>query len=293
VSYPKRPPYFAHKFLRSLIKQAVAQEIGPEGMCLLMCIAMTEDAKGYTGAVTFFNGQLMPVAGFRNERRLIEVRRKCVEHGLLHYEPGGKGIAGKYWCITLSASKNDGPVDENPEEFALSNSTGEAKEKRRTTVGQTQENRRESDRTSVGEPTAILPIPIPDPFPEPAASAASEAAAAETVVAAWNGSKGVSHCQSLSKSRRDKINVRLRESWWRANWLNAIERIPTARFLHENDRGWKADIDWFLRPDTAAKLLEGKYDNAGRTNGTRRNTSLRHPDDAEADWIVRDDTGAA
>lgn len=272
--YPKRPKFFAHKFLRSLIKQAVAQEIGPEGFCLLTCVAMTEDAKGYTGAVTFFNGQLMPLAGFKNERRLIEVRRKCVEHGLLHYEPGGKGVAGKYWCIALKASKNDGPVDENPDELSMSNSTVEVS-------GEGKEKRRESVRRSVGEPTAILPIPKPEPSP------AASAAAAEAVVAEWNQLKGVSRCESLSKSRRKKLSARLREPWWRGNWLNAIARIPEARWLHENERGWKADIDWFLRPDTAAKLIEGKYDHAaGRTNGHRRLAGLRHEDDAAEAWNV-------
>lgn len=167
--YPKRLPYFAHKFLRSLIKQAVAQEIGAEGMCLLTVIAMTEDAKGYAGAVTFFNGQLMPLCGFGTERRLIEVRRKCVEHGLLHYQPGGKGVAGKYWCISSKSIRDDRPVDENPDELSLTNSTVKAPEKAKDKC---QEKRSESVRTSEGQPSVILPKAL-SPKPEPKKESAS------------------------------------------------------------------------------------------------------------------------
>jgi len=36
--------------------------------------------------------------------------------------------------------------------------------------------------------------------------------------------------------------------------------IPDSPFLlGENDRGWRADIDWFLRPDSVTRILEGKY----------------------------------
>lgn len=171
MDYPKRPPYFAHKFLRSLIKQASAQEIGPEGMCLLTCVAMTEDSKGYTDAVTFYNGQLMPLCGFTNEKRLVSVRAKCVERGLLHYEPGGKGVAGRYWCIPTNSPRGDGPVDENPTELVPENSTGQVQEKVRTSSGEGKDNA----RTSAGEPTVSLPIPKPSPIPKKRTAAVAAA----------------------------------------------------------------------------------------------------------------------
>lgn len=121
---------------------------------------------------------------------------------------------------------------------------------------------------------------------EPVVSGGGEA---DLVVDEWNRLDGVSECRVVTSTRRKLIATRLRDSWWRGNWLNAIARIPKARWLHENDGNWKADIDWFLRPDTAAKLLEGKYDNAGRTNSTQRNPSFRHPDDEAEAWNVRDD----
>jgi hypothetical protein len=117
--------------------------------------------------------------------------------------------------------------------------------------------------------------------------------AADLVFSEWNQLGCVSECRVITQARRRMVATRLKDTWWRSNWLNAIARIPGARWLHENDSNWKADIDWFLRPDTAARLLEGKYDNAGRTNTTQRNPSFRHADDAESDWLVADDSGDA
>lgn len=96
-TYPKRPHFFSNRFLRVLAKACAAQEIGQGAVCLLMTIAVTEDAKRYTGTVTFFNAQLMAAAGFRSEEALATARNRAIEAGWLHYEPGGKHVAGRYW----------------------------------------------------------------------------------------------------------------------------------------------------------------------------------------------------
>lgn len=45
-------------------------------------------------------------------------------------------------------------------------------------------------------------------------------------------------------------------------WREVIWGINQSEFcLGKNDRGWKADFDWFVRTDTAAKVIEGKYAN--------------------------------
>lgn len=42
-------------------------------------------------------------------------------------------------------------------------------------------------------------------------------------------------------------------------------RISTSDFCRgKNERGWVATFDWLLQPDTAIKVLEGKYDNRGK-----------------------------
>jgi len=98
-SYPNRPKFFAHRFVRVLTKTCASQEIGCEAFCLLTIIAHTEDAKHYSGPVTYWNEQLMPICGFGGKDRLVRARKKAVDAGWLHYEPGSKAKAARYWTL--------------------------------------------------------------------------------------------------------------------------------------------------------------------------------------------------
>lgn len=45
-------------------------------------------------------------------------------------------------------------------------------------------------------------------------------------------------------------------------WVGVIRKLNASAFcMGENDRRWKADIDFLTRKDQAAKILEGKFDN--------------------------------
>ena len=47
----------------------------------------------------------------------------------------------------------------------------------------------------------------------------------------------------------------------------ALRAIGNSPFLKgQNDRGWTADLDWFLKPDSL-HILEGKYANGNGSNG--------------------------
>ncbi len=84
---------------------------------------------------------------------------------------------------------------------------------------------------------------------------------AEAVVTTWNASPGVSKVQQLTKARLKKLRVRLAEDYFRAHWRTGIERVAASPFCTgQGERGWRADLDWFLRPDTLTQVLEGKYD---------------------------------
>jgi len=62
-------------------------------------------------------------------------------------------------------------------------------------------------------------------------------------------------------SRLKTLKVRAKDKEWLKEYQEALERIQRCPFLLGNsDGGWKADIDWFLRPDSVGKILEGKYD---------------------------------
>ena len=102
--YPERPPFFAHRFTRLLFRVCTAHDIGIESVALLVAIVHTEDAKRYRGPVTFWNEQLENVLAF-SRGRLDRARSRAVTAGWLHYDPGTKSHAGRYWVLIPPASK--------------------------------------------------------------------------------------------------------------------------------------------------------------------------------------------
>lgn len=88
-----------------------------------------------------------------------------------------------------------------------------------------------------------------------------------TLICLWN-----EHCGKLAKVRRSNAsrdrkcdvlfkNLSLEE------WREVVLKIAASDFCcGKNDRGWVASFDFLLKPDTALKVLEGKYDN--RANHT-------------------------
>jgi hypothetical protein len=186
--YPKRPRFFANRFIRVLAKACVANYLGPEGFTLLAVIAMTEDAKGYRDPVTFFNEQLMPLVGAKNVKALDRVRSKAVVAGWLIYQPGGKGKAGRYWVDipTAHTGWDDAPTDEptacglaEVDDYSVAKSTkevgkepGENRERTGREVGKEPGDNRQ---TSGQHSSLSLPLTLPliqDP-PTPAAAGAT------------------------------------------------------------------------------------------------------------------------
>jgi hypothetical protein len=83
-------------------------------MALLTAIAHTEDAKRYSGPVTFYNQQLLPILGFSKWERLNNARSRLIASGWLIYECQGKRKPGVYWTMIPDefAGVDDAPMDE-------------------------------------------------------------------------------------------------------------------------------------------------------------------------------------
>jgi hypothetical protein len=93
--------------------------------------------------------------------------------------------------------------------------------------------------------------PICPPFPVAAA------------LAVWNemGERtGLPKALTATGKRQAGIKARLAEHG-EAGWREAVAAVERSPFCRgENDRGWRADIGFLIRPDNFAKLREGGFD---------------------------------
>lgn len=78
----------------------------------------------------------------------------------------------------------------------------------------------------------------------------------------WNAKSGnLPKVTGCSSSRTRLAEARWREQPEEAYWGKIIGRVAGSSFcLGENDRGWRADFDFLIRPETRHKISEGKYD---------------------------------
>lgn len=85
---------------------------------------------------------------------------------------------------------------------------------------------------------------------------------AEVFKAVWNAlPEPFKQIRSMSEDRKSALKTRLKDDFWRINWKEAISLMPKTPFMAGmNDRQWVADVDYFLRPGSVAKIMEGKYD---------------------------------
>ena len=97
-------------------------------------------------------------------------------------------------------------------------------------------------------------------------------AVATVVQTQWNTIDGIIRCDVVTPKRRQAVQARMKDPYWKENWRRAIDKLRTIDAIRgKNDRNWRADIDWFLRPDIVALVIEGKYD--GWTTGNKSNLS--------------------
>lgn len=102
----------------------------------------------------------------------------------------------------------------------------------------------------------------------------------DSFLADWNGAVPFAQARALSAKRLEALSTRYADRYWRDNYQEALARIPKSPFLRgENDRGWKINLDFFLKPDTVLNILEGKYDGTGKAHGVRDEPGRdRHPE---------------
>lgn len=111
------------------------------------------------------------------------------------------------------------------------------------------------------------------------------------VFEAWNELEVVPKCLLISDKRRRILELRLKDPFFAANWRTALQKVKEASFcLGDNERGWKANFDWFIQPDSVTKAMEGKYDGTRKTNSLNPAADRRN---AGTIKLAANDYGAA
>lgn len=110
----------------------------------------------------------------------------------------------------------------------------------------------------------------------------------EQLQAVWNEHRGkLAEWRFMSSGRRRMAIQRLRELDDLGEWVKVVQVIAVSRFCNgANDRGWKADPEFLLRPNTWPRALEGTIASWGgngrpmlKTNGTpaeQRRQAVEH-----------------
>ena len=117
-------------------------------------------------------------------------------------------------------------------------------------------------------PAKPEPEPEPEPIEEEAIASLSASAdrtpasEVKVAVAAWNDLAtrlGLPLAKSLEPGRAKAIRARLKAHGL-DGWTAALEGVALSRHCRgENDRNWRADIDFVAQPKTFARLIEGFY----------------------------------
>jgi len=90
----------------------------------------------------------------------------------------------------------------------------------------------------------------------------------------------------ITDKRKRAIQTRWKDSWWREHWQRALEVGSQSAFLRGDGGGWKISFDWFLNPDSVAKIIEGNY--SGGKSNQQRKTAAEQREELNAsgfDWI--------
>lgn len=120
--------------------------------------------------------------------------------------------------------------------------------------------RLEQESLGAGNPGAVNPLSAL----RARAAALPEILAPEDFVALWNilaAAVDVRPCLVLNPARRRSVLARLREHPERSYWVAVFRKIGLSPFCRGcGSGGWRATIDFVLRPTTHLKALEGAYD---------------------------------
>ena len=182
---------WAFHVIKLLAVPMVAQGLGANGCNLIRVIATLEDDQFYSGAVLATDENLRPMLAV-TEKTLVTARRRCIQAGWLHYEPGEKGSPSRMWVkipqsVDLRLRSNI--------QWKNSTTTGT---RTGTTTGTTS-----GTTTGITTDPSYIPIPTPKPLPGEAGFEKSS----EEEIQKTNGEDKTSFEKKSEESERQQLEA--------------------------------------------------------------------------------------
>lgn len=88
--------------------------------------------------------------------------------------------------------------------------------------------------------------------------------------------------QGIEGARKKTVGERWNHYKSLDTFRKLFEKAEASDFLkNANNRGWKADFDWFMKSENFEKTLSGKYDNRPKQNGSGSSRAGNNPSDYE------------
>lgn len=88
---------------------------------------------------------------------------------------------------------------------------------------------------------------------------------------------GLSQPRTLTPAMRKSIGARLREHT-PGGWQDMLDGLAASDFLRgKNERGWRANLDWIVKPANFSKIVSGNYDNRESTEYRYGQPAAKHP----------------
>ena len=207
--------------------------------------SLADDSGRFRADPRYIAGQLFPYDddGLKTVSRALASLR---EEGCVHLYEADRSQYGQVtgWERHQKIDRPSPSKIPQPPETPLANIREDSTKPREASCEEQGTGNREGNREQGGEGKAAGP------------------SAQEQLRQAWNDNRGpkLPEWRADSAHRDKPARDRLKERPI-AEWVEVVKRIAASPFCTgSNDRGWRADPEFFLRAGTAAKVLEGKYD---------------------------------
>jgi uncharacterized protein YdaU (DUF1376 family) len=102
----------------------------------------------------------------------------------------------------------------------------------------------------------------------------------EEIISIFNSTcQNLTKVQKITTQRKSAISARIKDYGFE-NMGIVFKNVSESEFLNGgSDRGWKADFDWVLNPNNFIKILEGKYQNNGKSKTATGQSKVQYSDD--------------